>query len=82
VLLRELYLDGTFITIEGNTYKGSPRHDGVYQCNRTSTEKRADGNFKLVGFCLLGSRDGVVAQPAQSGAVEAVPATAVAADHP
>lgn len=58
-ILRELYTDGTFTTIEGNTYKGSPRRDGVYQCNRSSTEKRADGTFKVVGFCLLASHDGV-----------------------
>lgn len=68
-VLREIYSDGTFVTIEGNTYKGSPRRDGVYQCNRSSTEKRADGNFKIVGFCLLASKDGArpkqepVAQP-------------------
>lgn len=73
-MLRELYLDGTFITIEGNTYKGSPRNDGVYQCNRSSTEKRADGNFKLVGFCLLASRDGATLQQAQTAAAGATPA--------
>lgn len=61
-ILRELYLDGTFVTLEGNTYKGSPRHDGVYQCNRSSTEKRADGTFKLVGFCQLASKDGMPAK--------------------
>lgn len=69
-ILRELYADGTFVTIEGNTYKGSPRHDGVYQCNRSSTEKRADGTFKLVGFCLLASMDGVPAQPAAADSTE------------
>lgn len=71
-ILRELYLDGTFTTVEGNTYKGSPRRDGVYQCNRSSTEKRADGAFKLVGFCLLASQDGTMKVPAT--AVQAEPA--------
>ena len=61
-VLREMYTDGTFTTIEGNTYKGSPRRDGVYQCNRSSTEKRADGTFKVVGFCLLASKDGAGAK--------------------
>ena len=57
-MLRELYADGSFITIEGNTYKSSPRKDGVYQLNRNSAQKRDDGTFKLVGFCLLASVDG------------------------
>ena len=56
-LLKEIYADGSFVTIEGNTYRGSPRQDGVYQCNRSSREKKANGTFKLVGFCLLNTKD-------------------------
>lgn len=55
-LLREIYDDGSFVTVEGNTYRGTPRKDGVYQCNRNSREKKADGTFKLVGFCLLSAK--------------------------
>lgn len=81
-ILRELYNDGTFTTIEGNTYKGSPRHDGVYQCNRSAGETRADGTLKLVGFCLLTSQDGVTqsrspASPAAQTTAAAPPAQAV-----
>lgn len=52
-LLFEIYADGSFVTIEGNTYRGLPRKDGVYRCNRKANAKRADGTFALVGFCLL-----------------------------
>ena len=66
-MLRELYADGSFITIEGNTYKSQPRKDGVYQVNRSSAQKKDDGSFKLVGFCMLASVDG------QSAATQATP---------
>jgi hypothetical protein len=75
-MLRELYADGAFITIEGNTYKSQPRKDGVYQVNRSSAQKKDDGTFKLVGFCLLPSVDG---QAAQAQAAQAPAAQAQAA---
>lgn len=57
-VLKEIFQSGDFQTIEGNTWTGKIRNDGVYACNRSSLEKRKDGGFKLVGFCLLASVDG------------------------
>ena len=62
-LLKEIYPSGAFTTIEGNTWRGSTRNDGVYRCNRSSTELRKDGTFKLVGFCILASKDGAPTTP-------------------
>ena len=79
-MLRELYADGTFITIEGNTYKGHPRNDGVYQCSRSSAQKKADGTFSLVGFCLLPSIDGIVGAYGKDARKDAPPADESASD--
>jgi hypothetical protein len=57
-LLKDIYPSGAFTTIEGNTWRGKVRSDGVYRCSRSSLEKRGDGTYKLVGFCILGSKDG------------------------
>ena len=67
-LLKAIFPSGAFISIEGNTWRGSERHDGVYRCSRHATEKRADGSFKLVGFCLLASKDGVTLAAQNSSA--------------
>jgi hypothetical protein len=57
-LLKELRDDGTFLTVEGNTWQGAVRNDGVYQLTRKSTEKRKDnGEHKLHGFCIISSVD-------------------------
>lgn len=56
-LLKELHEDGCFVTLEGNTWRGSVRKDGVYQCNRKSTEKNGKGEYKLLGFCLVANTD-------------------------
>ena len=45
---------GAYVTIEGNTWRGSPRADGVYRCKRNLGERRADGAVKLVGFLQVG----------------------------
>lgn len=63
-LLKEIFPSGAFTTIEGNTWRSSPRNDGVYLCQRNSNEKRNDGTFKLVGFCQLASVDGKEVEPA------------------
>lgn len=62
-LLKDIFPSGAFISIEGNTWRGKVRADGVYRCNRSSLEKRGDGTFKLVGFCILGSKDGLPPAP-------------------
>jgi hypothetical protein len=72
-VLKDIYPSGAFTTIEGNTWRGSPRNDGVYQCSRNSLEKRADGTFKLVGFCLLASLDGTPTQVAVPTPVQGSP---------
>ncbi len=54
-LLKELRDDGTFLTVEGNTWQGTVRNDGVYQLTRKSTEKMSSGDWKLHGFCLTAS---------------------------
>lgn len=64
-ILKEIFPSGAFTTIEGNTWRSSPRNDGVYQCQRNSLEKRNDGTYKLAGFCLLASVDGRQKEEAQ-----------------
>lgn len=60
-LLFDLFDDGSYQTIEGNTRpkKGMPQ--GVYLLSNDPTRKREkDGKlvYTLTGFCLLASRDG------------------------
>lgn len=62
-LLQEIFPSGAFTTLEGNTWHGATRNDGVYRCNRHSMETRKiDGSFQLVGFCILASKDGLSGQ--------------------
>lgn len=53
VVVRSIAADGSYETIEGNTWRGPGHRDGVYRCRRNVEEKRTDGGWKLLGFCRV-----------------------------
>lgn len=53
IVVRSVGAGGDYETVEGNTWHGAGHADGVYRCRRRIDEKRADGGWKLLGFCRV-----------------------------